>query len=66
MLKDMKDMSLDEMVSWGCGTILIGIGDGKFRCAVSSVIVAMRSDAVARGYALGAASEKRKRRKAKK
>ncbi len=39
--KPLEEMSLNEMTTWACGEILIGIGEGKFRAAVTSVIMAI-------------------------
>lgn len=70
-MKNLSEMDLYEKTSWACGTILIGIGDGKFRSAMSGVIIGITADAYDRGkkagieIELGRQKEKQKRKRSK-
>lgn len=68
-MKNLKEMDFSEKVTWACGTVLIGIGDGNFRSSMSSVMVVINQDAFERGRQLGrkdVLDARPKRRKAKK
>lgn len=58
--KTLDEMSTDEIVSWACGSILIAIGEGKFRSAVSMVVMAVTQSAYNRGVKAGQESTKKK------
>lgn len=48
-MKSIDEMTLEEKVSWACGTVLIGIGEGKFRDSMVTVILAINHEAYRRG-----------------
>jgi len=48
-MKSLDEMTFEEKVSWACGTILIGIGEGKFRSSVADVLLAINHEAFQRG-----------------
>ena len=52
-MKEYKDMTYSERLSWSCGTILIGIGEGKFRSAVSDVMNVIMQASYDHGYKQG-------------
>lgn len=64
-MKSLEEMSLDEKISWACGTILLGIGEGKFRDSMASVLLSVNKEAYERGKAAGI-SEKKAKHKARK
>jgi len=57
-MKSLSEMTFDEKLSWACGSILIGIGDGKFRGAVAGVIMSVNSEAYDRGKKAGVEIER--------
>ncbi len=48
-MKEFKDMDHKEKVDYAVGSLLIAIGEGKFRDAVASLIGAVSADAYQRG-----------------
>lgn len=59
-MKSLDEMSLDEKITWACGTVLLGIGEGKFRESMASIVVGVNHEAYERGKAAGIAEEKAK------
>lgn len=48
-MKSIDEMTFEEKLAWACGTILIGIGEGKFQSSVAGVILAINHEAFERG-----------------
>jgi len=60
-MKSIDEMSFEEKLAWACGTVLIGIGEGKFRSSVADVILAISREAFQRGECHGKKSDKKKK-----
>lgn len=56
----LDERDFDQKLSWACGVVLNGIGEGKFHSAVASVMVLVNNEAYQRGRRDGARDRKRK------
>lgn len=56
-MKEVKDMTTDELVDWAGGTLICAIGRGDFRAALIGILLTVQSAA----YERGLSERKRKR-----
>lgn len=58
--KRLEDMTFDEKLSWACGYVLVSIGEGKFRTAMSVVLQTATYEAYHRGIEEGKKMKEKK------
>jgi len=61
--KSLGEMDFNEKLSWACGTVIIGIGDGKFRSAMGGVILGLTQEGYNRGKKAGVEEQKAKQKR---
>lgn len=64
-MKDLNEMTLDELIDWATGTFIIAIGTGEFRNKVSTVVQCVMRIGHRRGEKSGIAMERKRNRKRK-
>ena len=49
-MKDIEEMNFKEKVDWATGKLIISIGNGNFKDELTTILLAVISEAYHRGY----------------
>lgn len=60
--KSLDEMDLSEKTSWASGVVIVAIGEGKFRGAMTTVILAINREAYDRGVKAGVEQERERQK----